>query len=87
MAAAAAARAAITNGLAAELDRAQLRELLALLDRALRARVPVSGHLTRAEATSGGVHVRLTPAPQDTEVHTAGGTLTLPGLTLELTPA
>lgn len=87
MAAAADARAAITNGLAAELDRAQLRELLALLDRALRARVPVSGHLTRAEATSGGVHVRLTPAPHDTEVHTAGGTLTLPGLTVELTPA
>ena len=85
MTSAAAAREALTGGLDTELDHAQLRELLALLDRALRARVPVSGHLRSAEARSGGVHVRLVPADHDTQVATVDGTLVLPGTELELT--
>ncbi len=69
-----------------ELDAAQFVVLRRLLDRALRARAPVSG-VVRAEVGEAGTRLRLTHGPMDTVVHAPGGRLLLRGLLLEILPA
>lgn len=67
----------------------ELDLLLRLLDRAFSTRRPVVGQVARGGLVGGAtlerVRLRLAPAPHDTEVKTATGSLWLRGLALEIT--
>jgi uncharacterized protein (TIGR02677 family) len=69
------------------LEAGELRVLLTLLDRALRARVPVSGTVAHADGRLGPLRIRLAPSDGDTVVKTVHGVLTLQGLAVEVLAA
>jgi uncharacterized protein (TIGR02677 family) len=69
------------------LDETQTRVLLKLLTRALEARSVVAGQITGGSGSNDVLTLRLIPAPQGSAVRTAHGSLHLPGLRLEITPA
>jgi hypothetical protein len=68
-----------------ELSEAETVVLLALLDRALGARVPVRAAV-RAAGSAHGVRLVLTPYPGVGTVRTARGRLHLDGVRLTVTP-
>jgi uncharacterized protein (TIGR02677 family) len=84
-----AAQRAAAAGLAAEgiygrrLTRAEAAVLLALLDRALAARVPTSA-VVRAAGAAHGVRLTLHPDPSSSTVEIDGGRLHLDGVRLEV---
>jgi uncharacterized protein (TIGR02677 family) len=80
----AAATALATGGVyGRRLSKAEATVLLALLDRALTARVPTSA-VVRAAGAAFGVRLTLHPAPGTSTVETEGGRLHLDGVRLEL---
>ena len=83
-----AAQQLLTSGPADRvLDEPQTRVLLKLLTRALESRSVVAGRITGGSGGNDVMVIRLVPSLAGSAVRTAHGTLHLPGLRLEISPA